>query len=124
VRAAGKGFTLLEVLVAVAVLSLALMAAMRSASVTMNSAEALRQRVAADWLASDRLAEHRARRSWPPVGERSGEATQGGIPLRWRERVSATPNARFRRIEVTVLAVESDDTPLAKLTGFAVNRPR
>ncbi len=123
-RQVRAGFTLLEVLVAVAILSLALMAAIRSTGAAMHSADALRQRVAADWLASDRLAEHKARRSWPAIGERSGDVTQGGIPLRWRERVSATPNSRFRRVEVAVLAPSSDDPPLASLTGFVVNRPR
>ncbi len=119
-----RGFTLLEVLVAIAVLSLALLAAIRSTSSAIQTTEALRQRIAADWVAANRLADHRARRAWPAVGEREGEVIQAGVRLLWRERVAATPNARFRRVEVTVFAAESSAQPLTTLSGFLVNRPK
>jgi general secretion pathway protein I len=119
-----RGFTLLEVLVAIAVLSLALLAAIRSTSAAIQTTEALRQRIAADWVAADRLAEHRVRRTWPGVGEREGEITQAGVRLLWRERVAATPNSRFRRVEVTVFSSDSSAQPLTTLSGFLVNRPK
>ena len=119
-----RGFTLLEVLVAIAVLSLALLAAIHSTSAAIQTTDALRQRIAADWVAADRLAEHRARRTWPAVGEREGEITQAGVRLLWRERVAATPNARFRRVEVTVFSAESSAQALTTLSGCLVNRPK
>ena len=119
-----RGFTLLEVLVAIAILSLALLAAIRSTTSAIQTTEALRQRLAADWVAADRLAEHRARRAWPAVGEVNGEIGQAGVSLRWRERVAATPNGRFRRVEVMVYAEDSATQPLTTLVGFVVNRPK
>lgn len=120
----GKGFSLLEILVAIAVLSLALLAAIRATSSALQTTDALRTRLAADWLAADRVAEIQIRRAWPAVGERTGEATQAGIPLAWRERVVATPNFRFRRVEVTVFTPEAETPVLSQLVVFAVNRPK
>ncbi len=115
-----KGFTLLEILVAVAVLSIALMAAIRAAAGVTQHVSAVNSRMLASWVAQDRLEEHRARRTWLPVGETNGLAEQGGVRFAWRERVQATPNVFFRRVEVSVMA-EGDELPLASLAGFIVS---
>ena len=116
------GFTLLEVMVALAILALALTAGLRAGGVSVSNAGEIRQRQLADWVALDRLQEHRARRDWLPVGSSSGEIQQGGILFRWEERISGTPNAQFRRIEIRVFADGSSDPDyaLSKVTGFLV----
>jgi len=121
-RTAVRGFTLLEVMVALAILALALMAALRAgAAATQNSGE-IRQRQLADWVALDRLEEHRARRDWLPIGSTSGETMQGNQRFRWEEKIGGTPNAQFRRIDIRVLADDSNDPnyALARVTGFLI----
>ena len=121
-RTAVRGFTLLEVMVALAILALALMAALRAgAAATQNSGE-IRQRQLADWVALDRLEEHRARRDWLPIGSTSGETMQGNQRFRWEEKIGGTPNAQFRRIDIRVLADDSSDPnyALARVTGFLI----
>jgi len=121
-RATVRGFTLLEVMVALAILALALMAALRAgAAATQNSGE-IRQRQLADWVALDRLEEHHARRDWLPIGSTSGETMQGNQRFRWEEKVGGTPNAQFRRIDIRVLADDSNDPnhALARVTGFLI----
>jgi len=116
------GFTLLEVMVALAILALALTAGLRAGGVAVGNAGEIRQRQLADWVALDRLQEHRARRDWLPVGSSGGEIRQGGFRFRWEERISGTPNAQFRRIEVRVFSDDNTDPDyaLAKVTGFLV----
>lgn len=114
------GFTLLEVLVALAILSLTLMASLRIANASIENTEALRLRQLADWVAANRLAEHQARRDWLPIGQHGGESVQGGVRLHWQEEVSGTPNAQFRRLRIRVrLASNAADAAwLSELQGF------
>lgn len=113
-----RGFTLLEVLVALVVLAVTLAAAMRAAGVATQAGEELRMRLLAEIVASNQLELMRSRSGWPAVGVAEGSETQGGQPWRWRQEVSATPNPEFRRVDVFVYAGASDHV-LARLAGFA-----
>ncbi len=117
---ARTGFTLVEVLVALAIISIALMAALRAAGQGTNSADELRSRLLASWVAQDRLALHRARQYWLPLGIKRGTETEGGIAFFWREEVIATPNPAFRRVDVLVFPSIAETYSLAHLTGFVV----
>ena len=122
-RRHARGFTLVEVLVALAIVSIALMAALRAAGQATNASGELRQRVFAGWVAENRLAEHRARADWLPPGITRGTQSQGGIVFAWREEVIPTPNSSFRRVDVFVSAPADETRALAHLTGFVVQPP-
>ena len=115
-----RGFTLVEVLVALASVAIALLAALRAAGQGTNAAGELRLRTFATWVAEDRLAEHRARGDWLPLGIGRGTQRQGGVELVWREEVVPTPNPAFRRVDVFVSAPAEQSRALAHLTGFVV----
>ena len=119
-----KGFTLLETLVALAILAIALAAVMRATGAGINHAEAMRLRVLADWVAQNRLAQHAARGAFLPPGIQNGEETQAGIRLIWKEDISVTPNPAFRRIEVSVYLPENPEYALRRLSGFLVQQRR
>ncbi len=119
-----RGFTLLETLVALAILAIAMAAILRTASTETRHAEELRLRLLADWVAQNRLALHAARGDWIETGTRNGEDTQAGIRLLWREEISATPNPAFRRIEVGVFSPDDEQHALRKLTGYLVEQRR
>ena len=118
-----RGFTLVEVLVALAIVSIALMAALRAAGQATSASAELRQRLFASWVAENRLAEHRARGDWLPLGIGRGTQSQGGIDFAWREEVIATPHPAFRRVDVFVSAPLDESRSLARLTGFVVRPP-
>jgi general secretion pathway protein I len=122
-RAGKRGFTLVEVLVALAIVSIALLAALRAAGGGTSSVGELRARLLAGWVAENLLAEQRARGEWPAPGISDGTQRQGGIEFAWREEVVATPNDAFRRVDIRVFAAPGDTRALAHLTGFAVNPP-
>jgi general secretion pathway protein I len=113
-----NGFTLVEVLVALAIIAIALMAALRAASQGTQAAGELRLRLLAGWVAENRLAEHRARGDWLPAGIGRGTQTQGGMEFVWREEVISTPHPAFRRVDVFVSAPAQESRSLARLTGF------
>ena len=115
-----RGFTLLEILVALAVLAIALMAAIRVVGQSIDTAVALRERTLAQWVAEDRLARHILARSFPSIDTTTGTTEMGGTAWRWTEQVSATPVPRLRRVDVSVAPPDKPD-PIVQLTGF-VNR--
>jgi len=123
-RPGNKGFTLLETLVALAILAIALAAVMRATGAGTNHAEAMRMRVLADWVAQNRLAQHAARCDFLPPGFQNGEETQAGIRLMWKEEIGVTPNPAFRRIEVSVYTPDDTEYALRHLTGFLTQQCR
>ncbi len=117
------GFTLVEVLIALAIVSIALLAALRAAGQGTANVGELRARLLAGWVAENRLALHRAVADWPDTGIHRGSERQGGAEFAWREEVVATPNTAFRRVEVFVYASSGETRALAHLTGFVVHPP-
>lgn len=118
-----EGFTLLETLVALAILAIALAAVMRATGAGTNHAEAMRMRVLADWVAQNRMAQHVARCDFFPPGIQNGEETQAGMRLMWKEEIVVTPNPAFRRIEVSVFVPKEPEYALRRLSGFLVQPP-
>ncbi len=90
--AASRGFTLVEILVALAILAVALAAGMRAVAQSADGATLLKQRTLALWVAQNRLAVAQLASPWPAPGLRDGEAVQAGARFVWRETVSGTPN--------------------------------
>jgi len=117
--AGSKGFTLLECLIALAILAVALMAGLRAAGTTTHSAYALRDHSLASWVAQNQLALLRAEQTWPALGRSEGEAVQAGRTFRWEQTVQPTPNPLFRRVEVLIFEADAS-APLASLSGFVV----
>jgi len=122
-----RGFTLLEVLVALLLLSLALVALMRLTALDLRASAQLRDATLAQWVASNVLAETRLRNAFPPPGRSSGETRMAERRWRWDLVVEATQAPRIRKLEVTVRAVGADeriasesDGVAARMTGFAV----
>ncbi len=110
-------------LVALAIVSVALLAALRAAAQGTQSVDELRSRLLAGWVAENRLAEHRAFSEWLPLGVQRGTTREGGIEFAWSEEVIATPNSAFRRVEIRVFPQGDESRSIAHLVGFIVNAP-
>jgi len=123
-RRSSCGFTLLEVLVALAILAVTLAAVGRAASSSVQHADAVRERVLADWVAQNRLALHAARGDWLPVGIQTGTEQQAGRNFTWREEVFATPNPTLRRIVVNVYSPSDAQYSLRQMTAYQAQYPR
>lgn len=119
-RARSRGFTMIEVLVALAIIAVALAAALRASAMLANNEAALHRRLLAGWSADNVLAQLYLSRQWPDIGSHSFDCSQGNQPLQCTERVSATPNPVFRRVEVFV-SVPGEDGVLAQLVTVVAN---
>jgi general secretion pathway protein I len=113
-----RGFTLIEVLVALAIVAVALAAGMRAVAQSADTATELKQRTLALWVAQNRLAAAQLASAWPAAGEQRGDAEQAGVAFHWRETVTTTPNPAFRRVEIVVAAPAAPDYALARLVGY------
>ena len=109
-------FTLLEVLIALAMLAIVMTAAFRGINLVAAQTSELGERHMAQWIAQNRLAEMRMG-SYPDLGTTDGVAEQGGYKFRWHEKISRMDQPLFRRIDVTVM--NSDGMQLAALIGIA-----
>jgi general secretion pathway protein I len=112
-----RGFTLLEVLIALAVVGVAVLALSRSGGQAPRHYHDLRQTTEALWVGENVLAALRIETDFPPTGVRSGRERMGRVDWRWQATVSATPDPDIRRADVVVFA-ERLDAPAATHTGF------
>ncbi len=119
-----RGFTLLEVLVALVIVGTALGAGLRAVgSLTANS-DGLRAAMMATWSAENRLVQIRLGREWPEVGKRNFPCPQGELNLICEEQVLTSPNPQLRRIEVSVYDAERPTRRIVKLVQLVLRPAR
>jgi len=116
------GFTLLEVIVALAVIAFALSAAVSAVSGNTRNAAGLQQRTYAHWVAMNRMSELHASRQWPSTRTTRGSSLMARHEWYWSMKVSTTMDKNVRRVDITVRADEDDESPLVTLTGFVGRR--
>lgn len=97
-----RGFTLIEIMVALAVVALTLGAGIQAAGALTRQAERQTDQWLAQLCAENELARLRLSTQWPGLGESESACEQGGRTLRVRLGIQATPNPNFRRIEARV----------------------
>ncbi len=112
------GFTLVEILVALAIIAVALAAGMRVLAQSADAAGDLKARTLGLWVAENVLARAQMARPWPDLGATGGEETQAGARFTWRATIGPTPNPAFRRIDIVVSEPARPDYALARLAGY------
>ncbi len=117
-RTRAAGFTLLEVLVALAVVAVALAALIKVASNNVQNAIYLRDKTLAHWVAMNKITEYHVNREWLPVGERSGSSEMAEREWFWSILTATTEDSSTRRIEVSVRADEDQEDPLVVRVAF------
>lgn len=101
-RPRAAGFTLVEVLVALAIVAIALGAGLRAAGVLTDNAQRLGDVMSAQWCAENELTALRLGRVFPGVGDSDFSCEQLGITYLGQLQARATPNPNFRRVDAVV----------------------
>lgn len=115
-----RGFTLLEVLVALVIVGTALGASLRAVGSLATNSSGLRTAMMATWSAENRLVQIRLGREFPAIGKQTFECPQGDLRLLCLEEVVASPNPLLRRVEVSVYDSGNPERRIIKLVQLVM----
>lgn len=117
-RAAPKrGFTLIEVVIALAVAAIGLAAVTAAVSQMIDAGRSMRERTYASWIAQNKITEMRLANSVPKVSTTSGDIVYANLEWSWRATVSETDIDKLYRVDV-VVGLATSETPAGSVTGF------
>lgn len=117
-----RGFTLLEILVALAVLAISLGALVKIAAESASNVGYLRNRTLAAWVANNKINETLLSRDWPALGFSQGVVSMAGRQWRWQLTTRNTSDPDLRRLDVAVKADGAAEV-ITELTAF-MRRPQ
>ncbi len=118
-----RGFTLVEVLVALVIVSLVLAAAMRAGGTMIVTQDALKRATLAGWSADNRMAEVRLARVFPELGVTQVPCNQLDAAFVCVTEVRATPNPAMRRVDVRVMDGVETTRQLSHRIAFQSSLP-
>ena len=111
------GFTLIEVLGALGIVAIALMAGLRSTDALTRNASRQSTQWLAQICAENEFTRLRLSRQVPPIGESQVACPQAQLNFQVNLSVQVTPNPNFRRVDARVVQVQgSEATPLLQLS--------
>lgn len=113
-RPPSRGLTLIEVLVALAIVAITLAAGIKASAALTRNTERFANTLAAQWCADNALTGLRLARQFPAVGDSDFSCEQAGRTYQGKLVVRPTPNPNFRRVDAHVS--DADGQPLLRLS--------
>jgi general secretion pathway protein I len=118
------GFTLIEVMLAMAVFAIAGVALLGVADNNYRHISHIEEQMFANWVASNQLVEVSLDKSWPPKNNRKGKVEMAGRTWYWQQKVIKTTNKELRAVNMQVRLNEDDELVSASLmTYLAQDKP-
>ncbi len=113
ITALSPGFTLIEVLVALAIVAIALLAGLKATTALTNNAMRQSDVLLAHLCAENELVRIRLQQQMPDVGDKTSVCEQAGRGLMVTLSVQPTPNPKFRRVDAQI---SDGNTPVLRLS--------
>jgi general secretion pathway protein I len=117
-RTRSQGFTLIEVLVALAVLALGMMAVIKALNEYTAAADYTRQKTLASWIATNKLTELSIAPAWPQLGDSDEDVEFASQQWRCSIKVSKTDVTNLRRVDVSVSLLSKPDRVIHKVSAL------
>jgi len=118
-----NGFTLIEILIAVAVVAIALSAIVTEVSRDLHYAHLLRNKTLAQWVAMNKITEWQITENWPDPGQQQGETEMARQTWYWRINTSTTDDKNIRRLDVEVSDQKDNDNLVTLLAYLSKPMP-
>ncbi|WP_298440620.1 type II secretion system minor pseudopilin GspI [uncultured Ferrimonas sp.] len=116
-----RGFTLLEVMVALAIFATAALALMNTATIQLGNGPLLTERALANYVAHNRMVDIQLDDPFPELGSKKGDSELADRTWYWQQRVVKASDEELRMIEVQVALDRSFDNVLAEVQTYVVN---
>ena len=113
-----QGFTLIEVMLAMAVFAIAGVALVENASTTFRNLSHLETQVIANWVASNELVTASIDQTWPPKNNKKGKVEIAGREWFWSQKVIKTADENMRAITIEVRLAENQKLVDASLMTY------
>lgn len=112
------GFTLIEVMLAMAVLAIAGVALVSATSSNVRHIGQLEERMVANWVASNQLVEANLDETWPPRNNKKGKVELASKEWFWQQKVVRTTDSNMRAVTIEVRLNEDDELPITSLQTY------
>ncbi|CAM3448428.1 type II secretion system minor pseudopilin GspI [Shewanella violacea] len=116
-----KGMTLLEVIVALAVFSIAAVSITKSLGEQIANMPILEERTYAQWVADNVMVDARLEAKFPDIGKKDGEMELAGRDWYWRKEIVKTSDDKFRMIRVSVSNDDRYKRILVQVSSYVLN---
>lgn len=113
-----RGFTLIEILVALAIIATAVAAIVAGVSGYVSNAAYLRDRTLAQWVVMNKVAELQLGNDWPTPGTQHGESLMADHEWSWEVKISATDDPDVVRLDVSAYADARRTASLADAVAY------
>ncbi|WP_076417282.1 type II secretion system minor pseudopilin GspI [Colwellia sp. UCD-KL20] len=119
-----SGFTLIEVMLAMAIFAIAGVALISSTDTHFRSLSHLETKMMANWVASNQLVEASLNKSWPPRNNKKGKVELAGREWFWIQKVAKTSDQNMSAISIEVRLDQAQKSSLTSLTTYVVKEQK
>jgi general secretion pathway protein I len=116
------GFTLIEVMLAMAIFSIAGIALMSAADNNIKNLSHLENKVLANWVASNQLVAVSLDTAWPPKNNKKGTVEMAGQEWFWLQKVIKTENNSMRSVVIEIRNKEDEKLAITSMVTFVSKR--
>lgn len=115
-----RGFTLIEIIISLVVISVALGAVIATTGNSVKHGAHIKEKTIALWVAENAIAEISITNPWPSSGLKSDKAKMAGKLWFIKSDIKQTPDINIRRMDLSVYSDEKTEDKVVSLTSYLV----